>query len=161
MSRILVIGYGNPLRADDAIGWHAVEALEERFPEYTDIRFIVAHQLLPEHIVSIAESDYVVFVDASKTGNPGDISHVNVSPADSTLSMMHALSPGYLLTYVNEYYEEAPDAVLFTLTGADFGLREGLSNTVQSNLPQFVDVITEFIDTRFYVSDNLVSDFGS
>jgi Ni,Fe-hydrogenase maturation factor len=50
-SAILVIGYGNELRGDDAIGqWVA--------------RAVAAHQLTPELAEDLAHTDYAVFVDA-------------------------------------------------------------------------------------------------
>jgi len=32
-ARILIVAYGNPLRCDDAVAWHAADALEGKFPE--------------------------------------------------------------------------------------------------------------------------------
>ncbi|MCF7827826.1 MAG: hydrogenase maturation protease [Candidatus Marinimicrobia bacterium] len=148
MSRILVIGYGNTLREDDGIGPRPAELLEERLCDSDDVRILTVHQLLPEHAAEIAESEYVIFIDASETGEPGDISGVDVSLSPSTLPMTHAPSPGLLLSMARDHFGARPRATLFTLTGSSFGFREGLSETVTSQIHQFIDEIFKFIQSQ-------------
>ena len=47
MRRVLIIGYGNPLRADDGVGWQAARRLAElRQDEFVET--LALHQLTPE-----------------------------------------------------------------------------------------------------------------
>ena len=62
--RVLVIGYGNPLRGDDGIGRVIAEHIAETLrPEAIDV--VVAHQLTPELTEPISRSGLVIFVDAA------------------------------------------------------------------------------------------------
>src|SRR5580704_15594719 len=45
--RTLVIGYGNPLRSDDALGWHASRLLAQALAGQ-EVDVITCHQLTPE-----------------------------------------------------------------------------------------------------------------
>lgn len=65
----LVIGYGNPLRGDDGIGWHVANALAAD-PRSAGLRVISAHQLSPEHAEDLAGADVAVLVDAQVDGDP-------------------------------------------------------------------------------------------
>ena len=44
---VLVVGYGNALRTDDGVGWHAAERLADD-PRLADATVIAVHQLTPD-----------------------------------------------------------------------------------------------------------------
>ena len=52
---VLVIGYGNPLRGDDGIGWSAANALAEGMQD-DRVRIVACIQLTPELAESIAQA---------------------------------------------------------------------------------------------------------
>jgi hydrogenase maturation protease len=112
---LLILGYGNPLRGDDAMGLVAAERLGG----------IAVHQLMPELADRIAEAHSVIFLDADATVAPGEISVKAVEPADGTLD--HHATPGGLLRLVRTVYGAAPKSWLIGMGGEDFDLREGLS----------------------------------
>jgi hypothetical protein len=68
--RPLVIGYGNPFRGDDAVGWLVAEALlGDQRADSLDV--LAVHQLNPEHAVRVAEAARVVVVDSGPgAGSP-------------------------------------------------------------------------------------------
>src|SRR5947199_6179560 len=93
----LIIGYGNPLRGDDAIGQVAADALAaEAAIDGADA--FHCHQLTPELAERIATVDLVVFVDAAAGRQPGS---VIVTPVRGSLEAMtglaHHVDPGELL----------------------------------------------------------------
>ena len=63
IDRVLVIGYGNPLRGDDAVGLHVGDALRDD-PRLDRARIITCPQLTPELAEDISAADLVVLVDA-------------------------------------------------------------------------------------------------
>ena len=63
-SDILVIGYGNELRGDDAIGPRVARAVRRRYP---DLKTVAAHQLTPEMAARLAGVRLAIFVDAAIT----------------------------------------------------------------------------------------------
>ncbi|MEP7293735.1 MAG: hydrogenase maturation protease, partial [Chloroflexota bacterium] len=60
---ILIIGYGNPLRSDDAIGQRIAEMMEKRL-KLEAVQVITAYQLTPELVEPIRDAQLVVFIDA-------------------------------------------------------------------------------------------------
>jgi hydrogenase maturation protease len=71
----LVIGYGNPLRQDDGLGWHIARGLNALAASRAigPLGVIASQQLRPEHTVAIASSSAVLFVDAACQRNPGQL----------------------------------------------------------------------------------------
>lgn len=144
--RILIIGYGNPLRGDDGVGWHAVQRVarlvaDGRLPA-ADWRTMTDHQLLPEHAEPISEADLVIFVDASVDDAPGMWRCREVAPTGDTGGVdSHALEAGDILALAERLYGRCPPAKLYTIGGADFSLGERLSELVEKAMGEVVEAI--------------------
>ena len=150
MIQVLVIGYGNPLREDDGIGWTAVSEIAKWQIANCNLRVEQAHQLLPELADPISKVDVVIFVDASVKGEPGQITRQAIKPTIGLLTAFtHHLDPAGLLTYAGALYDHVPRAYLFTVTAASLGYKETLSPVVEQALPQLLeqirDVLTEVV----------------
>jgi hydrogenase maturation protease len=123
--RALLIGYGNTLRGDDALGPMAVERLRALLPE---AEFISCHQLGPELAERLAASDFVLFLDAACDGEPGTVHVEHLSPTGGEASSItHHVLPAALLELAHALYGRAPRAMLVTGVGASFENHEGLS----------------------------------
>jgi hydrogenase maturation protease len=75
--RTVVIGYGNPLRQDDGIGWRAAELLEQALPAGS-AEIIRCHQPTPVLAANLPRASVVVFLDGACDQEPGAISSVPV-----------------------------------------------------------------------------------
>jgi hydrogenase maturation protease len=143
MSHALIIGYGNPLRGDDGVGWTAAEILAARTPELT---VITRHQLTPELAETISHFARVVFVDATAVGDPGDIVAQPLDPASASGDLFsHNCDPAGLLHMARMLYGSAPTGHIVTVTGESFGYEETLSATVTAALPQLCAQIEKLI----------------
>ncbi len=143
--RTLVIGWGNPLRGDDALGWKAAEELTRSLPE-ADVR--VSHQLVPEFAEDISRADFVVFIDAACDNGWGELRRQSVEPRRSpSTGFSHQLDPAGLLELAERLYGRCPRAVLFSVGARRFGYGEELSEPVQSALPELLAKIREAIPT--------------
>lgn len=80
MAKVLVIGFGNPLRSDDSFGIQAVEKLK-RSDGGSDIEFIECQQLTPELAERVANVELALFVDADMDGVAGSIHSRRVLPS--------------------------------------------------------------------------------
>ena len=60
---VLVVGYGNPLRTDDGLGWQAATELADA-DGLPGARVLRCHQLAPELAVDVLRAQAVVLVDA-------------------------------------------------------------------------------------------------
>jgi len=130
MARVLIIGYGNPLRGDDGFGWHAAQRLRELLHD-PGIEILTVQQLTPELMEPISRAAKVIFLDAAATGEPG---HLSVTPVDSTAagsaSFTHFATPGALLAGARALYGSAPEGLMISVAGADFNLGAELSEPV-------------------------------
>lgn len=123
MFEALVIGYGNTLRGDDGIGPEVAAAVEAL--ALPGVRAVFVTQLMPELAAEFAESRLVVFVDATVSGE--GVSVFPLSADADAPALSHAADPRALLALARAVYGRAPEGWLVTVTGEDFGVRDGLT----------------------------------
>jgi len=138
--RNLVVGYGNPLRGDDGLGWHAAAALAAD-PRLDDTEVLTRHQLTPELAEDIANARLAVLIDASLGEFPGRVSILEVAPAPGP-SWSHHLRPEDVVALARAVFGAAPQVFLVTVTGADFGFGTQLSPVVRSCVPKVLAIVT-------------------
>lgn len=123
MPRALLIGYGNTLRGDDALGPLAIERLRALLPE---AEFVSCHQLGPELAGQMAACDLAIFIDAASEGEPGTVQLERLLPsAGDAASLTHHVKPAALLELSQTLYGRAPHAMLVTGVCASFELQGG------------------------------------
>lgn len=143
MDNILIIGYGNPLRGDDGIGWHAAHLLESRYPT-AQVR--VCHQLTPELAEPISEAERVIFIDASAVGDVGTYDLQPILPIAEGTTLSHIVSPATLLTLTQGLYGTLPESLLVSVPGASFDYSETLSPLVHHLLPLVVEEVCDWVE---------------
>jgi hydrogenase maturation protease len=141
--RILIIGYGNPLRCDDGIAWHAARCLREKLP-FTSI--VSVHQLTPELAAMVAEADGVLFLDAAQCGEPGEISCARVDPEPDGRQSSHWLTPAQVMALCSQLYGVTPRALTVSVAGACFDHGDTLSAPLRSALPSLIHRVEGLID---------------
>lgn len=147
----LVIGYGNPLRGDDALGWRAALALTAD-PRLAGVDILARHQLTPELAVDIAAASRVVFIDSRDARgalpagrDPGTVSVCAIAPEAPTMAWTHHLGAAELLGWAAELYGNAPPAVLVTAPAVCFDLSAHLSAGGEQVLVSLVDVVAALL----------------
>ncbi len=152
MIPVLIIGYGNPLRSDDGIGWHTARALIGHWPA-DQVRVETSHQLLPEMADWLSEAEYVFFVDASWDTRPGVIRARPVSAQEGKKSTMtHQFTPQGLLADAASLYQKTPKAVLVTLGAESFEHGESLSPSLAAIFPQFLERIKVLVQQKLAIA---------
>lgn len=143
MGRVLLIGYGNTLRGDDALGPMAVERLRTQLG---NAEFVSCHQLTPELAERLSACDLALFVDAASNGDPGtvEVKELSPEPADEA-SLTHHVNPAALLELAQALYGRAPRAMLVTGAGANFESNEGLSEKGQLALDEICRLVPRLV----------------
>jgi hydrogenase maturation protease len=136
---ILIFGWGNPSRGDDALGplfVEHMEALIARHPEWGEIECLTDFQLQVENALDLQGRQRVLFVDASvKTPAPCILERISALK-DASFST-HAMSPQSVLQVYSEIEDdEAPPCWLLTIRGEAFELGSPLSTAAQDYLQQ-------------------------
>ncbi|MEW6234606.1 MAG: hydrogenase maturation protease [Candidatus Omnitrophota bacterium] len=138
--RILIIGYGNPLRGDDGAGWAAAERLQSCKTK-NSLEILICPQLFPEQAEPVSQADLAIFLDASCDAAPGSWkcqkSFAGETPALPgggmyAAAFTHSVSPGELLGLARELYGHCPEAYLYTMGGESFETANRLTPAVQS-----------------------------
>lgn len=120
VTRTLVIGYGSPIRGDDAIGPLAADALAAG-PLPPGLLVISRHVLTAELAESLAAADRVIFLDAAAQGRPGELQVHRLYPDATAISTMaHFLDPRELLAWCETLYSRVPQAWLVSVAGGSF-----------------------------------------
>jgi hydrogenase maturation protease len=132
MPTCLILGYGNPLRSDDGVGWKAALALERELSS-PKLLVVAGQQLTPEMAETLSRCSRVLFLDAAHAGSPGEIriETVQRDANSQTGDVSHQLSPSALLELAYRYFAVEPDATLLTITGESFEFGERFSEVVE------------------------------
>jgi hydrogenase maturation protease len=149
--RTLVIGYGSPIRGDDAVGpmladqiQHAVESGD--WPPGTEVQS--RHILTAELVADIERAERVIFLDAAANLSPGEIRHRKLTPdAAAPSTMAHFHDPRELLAWCEALYGSAPDAWIITVGGGHWGYGHfELSAPVNAALPAAIDTARQLCE---------------
>ena len=144
LPRILIVGFGNPSRSDDGLGWHIATRLSRELSR-ADVQVLARQQLTPEIAELASHAEKVLFVDAARDGEPGSLRWRRVLPAASTGSDSHGLSPSAVVRLASDLYGGCPRAFLFTVAGETFETGDAMSQTVEAVVPLLLARIEQFI----------------
>ncbi|MGE5515066.1 MAG: hydrogenase maturation protease [Bacteroidota bacterium] len=123
--RLVVFGYGNPSRGDDALGPLLLSRLEAS--AFADVSTVEDFQLQIEHAIDLDGADLALFLDAG-TGTPAPFGFTEVTPGGDVSHTSHALSPQAVLdVFVKIRRQPCPPAFVLCVRGDSFGLGEPLS----------------------------------
>jgi hydrogenase maturation protease len=135
-ARVVLFGYGNPSRGDDALGPALLACAEVWLGEHRDatVRLVEGFQLQVEDALDLADADLVLFVDASASG-PAPFSLQRVTPARDASYTTHELSPAALLQVARDLTgTEPPPSWVLAVRGEQFALGDALSASAAAHL---------------------------
>ena len=131
---LLVFGYGNPSRGDDALGPALVDWLGGQETLVAPVELLTDFQLQIEHALDLAGRRLVLFADASRAAAPPwDLRRLQPEPERRPFS--HAMSPGGVPeVYRQTQGREPPPCYLLAIRGYGFELGQPLSAPARRNL---------------------------
>lgn len=147
--RIVVLGVGNILLTDEAIGVRAIEELARRYLLPPEVETIDGGTSAMELLDDLANCDLLIIADCVRAGKaPGTLLRLKDEeiPAlfRTKLSPHQVGLPDVLATLVITH--EAPEhTVLFGVEPESLATGMGLTATVETVLPRLVDAIAEEI----------------
>jgi hydrogenase maturation protease len=131
---LLVFGYGNPSRGDDALGPALIDWLGGQQTLVAEVELLTDFQLQIEHALDLAERRLVLFADASREVlPPWDLSRLQPKPEQRPFT--HAMSATAVLeVYRRIHGREPPPCYLLAIRGYGFELGQPLSAPARRNL---------------------------
>jgi hydrogenase maturation protease len=145
--RVLIIGYGSPIRGDDAVGPLVADRLLDEL-ESDRIRVFSRHILTAELVENVRDAGLVIFLDAAMEGTAGEVRCRRVEPSIEAISTMaHFVEPGELLAWARELYQHTPKAYLISICGQSFDFAQyDLSAPVTGGIQKMIDLVYRLID---------------
>ena len=143
---ILVFGWGNPSRGDDAVGPLFVERIGAL--NLPGIDCLTDFQLQVEHALDLQGRRRILFVDASLDAE-APFTVTPIAPRKDASFTSHAMSPQSVLQVFCELTdEEAPATWLLAIRGERFELGEALSADAAERLEQALAWFHDWIAQR-------------
>ncbi len=139
--RVLIVGYGNPLRGDDGVGREAARRLAAELDD-PEIEILTELQLRPELAEMMSRAQLAIFIDARADGEPGEVKIeelISMQPGEQPFT--HQFEPPMLLVTAQILYNLIPRTFLVTVVGENFSLSEGLSEVVEKAIPKVIDTV--------------------
>ena len=144
---VLVLGVGNVLMRDEALGVRTVEELQKRFCFPEEVEFLDGGTAGIELLSHIRDRDYLIVLDAVKSGNPpGTV--VRIEGEDVPAKFMTRISPHQLgisdlLATATISGHLPKKMVLFGIEPKNVELGLGLSDEVKAGMERLISVVLE------------------
>lgn len=141
MGSVLIIGYGNELRGDDAAGYRLALRLTDD-PRLSGVRVLVRRQLTPELALDISQAEQVILLDASTEVPAGDVAVRELRPRkDASPAWSHHLRPEALIGLAEQLYGASPPVHLVSVGVASLQLDQRLSTAVDGALDAAAEAV--------------------
>lgn len=128
---LLVFGYGNPSRGDDAIAPRLLQRLEAL--GLSDVDLVTDFQLQVEHALDLAGRELALFIDASVAA-PAPYAFTRLTARQDASYTSHEMSPAAVLHVYREIHGiEPPPCFLLAVRGEFFDLGAPLSEDAEKN----------------------------
>ena len=147
---VLLFGYGNLSRGDDALGPLLLEYVESHC-NLEQIEILSDFQLQIEHALDLEDRSLVLFVDAS-VSCVGAYDFAAIEPSRDKSYTTHAMSPASVLdVYQSIKKQIPPPCFLLSIKAEKLELGEGLSPQAKNNLDlacQFAEQLLQQPDIK-------------
>ncbi|MGZ4968997.1 MAG: hydrogenase maturation protease [Methylobacter sp.] len=132
---VLLFGYGNLSRGDDALGPLLLEHIESHC-SLDSLEILSDFQLQIEHALDLDDRRLVLFVDASVACSDA-FDFTVLEPVRDKSYTTHAMSPAAVLdVYQSIKHQAPPPCFLLSIKAEQFELGEGLSPDAEINLAE-------------------------
>ena len=155
---ILLFGYGNLSRGDDALAPLLLEKIEAEI-DLNKIEILTDFQLQIEHALDLENRQLVLFLDASVACKQA-FDFCELQPEADKSYTTHAMSPAAVLqVYQSIKKSTPPPCFLLSIQGLSFELGEALSSQAQEHLQQalgFTQQLLNNLDVDYWRSQETI-----
>lgn len=157
MKKTAILGFGNPVRSDDAVGCYVVEALKQKLKGREDVTLIDMGTSSFEVLFQLQDHDRLILVDG--TVNSGEAvgtlfklpaGEVMAAVQDDPMVFLHSLKWDQALSYAKKILREdyPNDIGVYLIAIEDTRLEVGMSDAVKDAGDQVARLIFEDMATQ-------------
>lgn len=156
--KVLLIGYGNVDRQDDGVAYHVLAGIMQKLdipiPPDNDLEemgstdtlvFRFQMQLTPELSEDLIQYDHACFIDAHTGNVPEDVHFEELKAQYQRSPFTHHLTAQTLLSMTETIHQKAPQSILISVRGKDFGFSRTLSTFTSNLVPSSVDIVINWL----------------
>lgn len=152
-----IMGFGNPVRADDGIGIYVIDRLKEQVTEQNEIDILDMGTSAFEVLYQLKGKEEIILVDAvmNSEETPGTVfklpaSEINAQINDDPLVFLHGLKWDQALSYAKKILgDEYPENITVYLVAIDnTKFNTGLTESVKMGGDKVVDHIIQHLDSN-------------
>lgn len=146
MKNAIVLGIGNRLMGDDAIGNLIVDELKRR-NTFPGLRILAGETDTDYCLDALEGADPVILIDASSLGTKP--CSVTVFPLGSMITKLPAspFSHHYNLIYAMKQQRYEGEGILIAVEACSVTFRNELSPRMEEEFPRIVDEVSQHIET--------------
>lgn len=148
--RIVVLGVGNILLTDEAIGVRAIEELGRRFFVPDEVILLDGGTSAMELLDDLASCDLLIIADCVRAGHPpGTLLHLTDAEIPAlfrTKLSPHQVGLPDVLATLSITREAPKHIVLFGVEPESLATNMGMTPTVEARLPDLVSAIVQVIE---------------
>jgi len=156
--KILLLGFGNPARADDGLGPALAEIIESK--NLFCVTVEADYQLTIEDSAQAAEHDIVIFADASENGaEPFSFKRIEAKESESFST--HSVEPAAVLALAENLFGSKAKGFILGIRGYEFDqFGAGLTQKAKANLQKAADFIEDLLKTKKFNKMSGTADFA-
>lgn len=145
--KILLIGFGNPARADDGLGPAVAERIEKL--NLPGVTVDSDYQLTIEDSAAVAENDIVIFADASvNCAEPFTFEPLLATNTAGSFSS-HSVEPAEVMALAGNLFKSNAKAFMLGIRGYKFDdFDEPLTENAKKNLEKAVVFLENLLKTK-------------
>ena len=155
-AELLIIGFGNPCRSDDRMGWLTARWLQRRYGNLlsrSGIRILAEVQLLPEHAADALLARQVLFIDCAFHIEP-PFQLQSIEAASASPWTNHGWTPSHIMTLAENMSastpERAPQAHGLWIRGETMTITNSMSASARFNLRCAWKWLEQYLTTNFH-----------
>jgi hydrogenase maturation protease len=152
--KILLIGFGNPARADDGLGPALAEKIELK--NISGVTVEADYQLTIEDSAQVAQHDIVIFADASvNCSEPFSFEPLTAKESGSFSS--HSVEPAEVMALAESLFDSKAKGFVLGIRGYKFNsFSEGLTDKAKANLQKAVDFVEGLLGNKNRIPETAV-----
>lgn len=149
-STIRIIGLGNELRGDDAVGLLVARCLRQKVGDYAEV---IEAEMVGADLIDLMEgARVVILIDAARSGqSPGTIHRLDASAVSIARQMFphssHALGISEALELARVMGVLPPRVIVYGIEAGNTEAGQGLSSPVANALDKVVEQIIQECET--------------
>jgi hydrogenase maturation protease len=148
-AKIVIIGFGSPIRGDDAFGPLVADRLAREI-DTPQVEVLSRHILTAEMAEIVQGASLVVFIDAATIGTVGQLEERCLTPRrDVSEAIAHSVDARGLLAWTEALFGHAPPAILLSTRAVTLQYAHyQLSPAVEAAVRPTLDRIHHLVETH-------------